>query len=57
MHGAARVGHQLQQQLLGLLAVIGPGRLDQRDGSWQRRAVAAADGGGEVFDVSHLAEG
>jgi hypothetical protein len=54
---AARLGHQLQQQCLRPIPVIGTGRLDQGDGTRQRRAVAAAHGLGEVLHaVGHLAE-
>ena len=56
VHGAAGIGHQLQQQLLRLLPVVGPGRLDERDRPRQRRAVAVADRGGQLLDVVHLAQ-
>jgi hypothetical protein len=51
------VMHQRQHQLFGLLAVIGPGRFDQGDGPWERRAVTAFHCGGQVLDVIHLAAG
>ena len=52
----ARAGHQLQQQALGLFAVIGSGRLHQGDGPRQRRAITRADGlcqSGDVGSVGH----
>ena len=38
-----RVRQQLQQQLLRLFVMVGAGRLQQRDGSRQRRAITGAD--------------
>jgi hypothetical protein len=39
VHGVTRLGHQLRQQQLGLLPVVGPCGLDQRDGPRQRGTV------------------
>ena len=43
------LGQQLQQQLLRLFAMVGPGGLQQRDGPRQRGTVAAADGVGQAI--------
>jgi hypothetical protein len=54
MHRAACLWHQLHQQPLRLLAVIGPGRLDERDRPRKGRAITVSDRGGEVVDpVGH----
>ena len=54
VHGCTRERHEFEQQLLGLVPMIGAGRFDPGDGPRQRGAVTIPDRGSEILNrVGH----